>query len=129
MTLLSLLPLATAVAPAPALAVSAHPPRPTVHASASAPRGYAYHGCFNETTGLPGTAGQRALYGGASLVRPGDMTVGACWAFCAGGGGEGGEGYVFAGLEYARYVVLVVVFFFFFCIGKEEGRKKTREIP
>ncbi|KAK3300927.1 WSC domain-containing protein [Chaetomium fimeti] len=68
--------------------------------------GYTYHGCYNETTGLPDTAGARALGGGTNLVRAGDMTVEMCWEFCRSGAGDasGGEGarFLFAGVEYAR---------------------------
>ncbi|KAK4243045.1 hypothetical protein C7999DRAFT_18539 [Corynascus novoguineensis] len=72
--------------------------------------GYVYHGCYNETTGLPDTAGARALSGGADLVRPGPgsdgMTVEMCWEFCRTGAGDASGGtsgrFMFAGLEYAR---------------------------
>ncbi|KAK0618114.1 WSC domain-containing protein [Bombardia bombarda] len=62
---------------------------------------YAYHGCFNETTDLPGTTGRRALDGGINEVKPGNMTVQMCQAFCK-AGGSGGPAYKFAGLEYSR---------------------------
>jgi len=68
---------------------------------------YTYHGCFNETTALPGTSAHRALHGGANLVLDGSgkgegagMTVQRCLAFCRKGGE--GEGYAFAGVEFAR---------------------------
>ncbi|KAH6854243.1 WSC domain-containing protein [Chaetomium sp. MPI-CAGE-AT-0009] len=56
--------------------------------------GYVYHGCYNETTGLPDTAGARALGGGTNAVRPGAMTVEMCWDFCRSGAGDaaGGRG-------------------------------------
>jgi hypothetical protein len=70
--------------------------------------GYTYHGCYNETTGLPDTAGVRALGGGTNLVRAGNMTVEMCWEFCRTGAGDSSGGktgrFSFAGVEYARYV-------------------------
>lgn len=64
---------------------------------------YQYAGCWNESAGLPGTTGLRALTG-SSEVLPGEMTVGLCLGFCAhgGSGGSGTETYRFAGLEYSR---------------------------
>ncbi|KAI1356856.1 WSC domain-containing protein [Xylaria sp. FL0043] len=56
---------------------------------------YAYAGCWNETYGLAGTTGLRAL-DGASEVLPGEMTVEKCLGFCARGA------YRLAGLEYSR---------------------------
>ncbi|KAK4033135.1 putative fungistatic metabolite [Parachaetomium inaequale] len=68
--------------------------------------GYTYHGCYNETTGLPDTAGMRALGGGTNLVRAGNMTVEMCWEFCRSGAGDASGGktgkFLFAGVEYAR---------------------------
>ncbi|KAL2161506.1 hypothetical protein VTH06DRAFT_8068 [Thermothelomyces fergusii] len=68
--------------------------------------GYVYHGCYNETTGLPGTAGARALHDGTNLVRPDTMTVEACLDFCRTGAGDARGGttgrFRFAGLEYSR---------------------------
>ncbi|KAI0818048.1 WSC domain-containing protein [Xylaria sp. FL0064] len=55
---------------------------------------YAYAGCWNETYGLAGTNGLRAL-DGASEVLPGEMTVEKCLDFCA-------PAYRLAGLEYSR---------------------------
>ncbi|KAI1504414.1 hypothetical protein F5X99DRAFT_423864 [Biscogniauxia marginata] len=69
---------------------------------------YAYAGCFNETTTLPGTTRQRALAGGAQQTLPGAMTVPLCLGFCADGGGggggadAGGHRFAYAGLEYSR---------------------------
>ncbi|KAK0733413.1 WSC domain-containing protein [Lasiosphaeria miniovina] len=60
--------------------------------------GFSYIGCYNETTDLAGTAGNRALYGGTNEVLPGNMTVQTCQAFCR----ASGSVYKFAGLEYAR---------------------------
>ncbi|KAK4130465.1 WSC-domain-containing protein [Trichocladium antarcticum] len=68
--------------------------------------GYAYHGCYNETLGLPDTAGVRALHGGTNKVAEGAMTVDMCWAFCRTGAGDSSGGkagaFEFAGLQYAR---------------------------
>ncbi|KAK3904842.1 putative fungistatic metabolite [Staphylotrichum tortipilum] len=79
---------------------------PKVEIITSPSSGYTYHGCYNETTNLPDTAGVRALGEGAVLVAPGNMTVETCWAFCKSGAGDskGGTGgrFKFAGLEYAR---------------------------
>ncbi|GAB1310911.1 WSC domain-containing protein [Madurella fahalii] len=91
--------------PAQALAQSATdtPPVAIYHSPGS---GYIYHGCYNETTDLPGTAGNRALYGGTNLVEPDGMTVERCWEFCRTGAGDSSGGrsgtFRYAGLEYAR---------------------------
>ncbi|KAL2123238.1 hypothetical protein VTJ04DRAFT_3693 [Mycothermus thermophilus] len=68
--------------------------------------GYVYHGCWNETTGIPNTTQQRALYGGKVEIKPDEMTVQRCLEFCSTGaadaqGGSSGK-YKYAGLEYAR---------------------------
>ncbi|KAK4226138.1 WSC domain-containing protein [Podospora fimiseda] len=72
------------------------------------PAKYSYLGCYNETTSLEGTTGERALYGGINLVEAADvgaqgqgkgMTVEKCWEFCA---KNGTYEYKYAGLEYAR---------------------------
>ncbi|GAP85950.1 putative WSC domain-containing protein [Rosellinia necatrix] len=66
---------------------------------------YAYVGCWNESAGLPGTTGLRALDGGSSRVLPGEMTVSRCLAFCAAGGDSATHArrpYRLAGLEYSR---------------------------
>ncbi len=78
--------------------------------------GYIYHGCYNETTELPDTLGVRALNGGTNEVKPGNMTVDMCIAFCKTGAGDASGGksgrFAYAGLEYARYV-----FFFRFLLS------------
>ncbi|KAI1420608.1 WSC domain-containing protein [Xylaria sp. FL1777] len=61
---------------------------------------YTYAGCWNETTGLSGTTGLRAL-GGPSEVLRGQMTVELCLDFCAHGSGQM-HAYRLAGLEYSR---------------------------
>ncbi|KAK4237519.1 WSC domain-containing protein [Achaetomium macrosporum] len=105
-----LLPLAasvTIVQQQPSSATSAPAITATNIAIYTAPSsGYVYHGCYNETTGLSGTTGARALSGGANLVAPGNMTVEMCWQFCRTGAGDSEGGttgrFRFAGLEYAR---------------------------
>ncbi|KAK3984154.1 hypothetical protein QBC44DRAFT_253537, partial [Cladorrhinum sp. PSN332] len=62
---------------------------------------YSYLGCYNETTNLPNTSGERALYGGINLVAPDVLTVEKCWDFCA--TNNTAIEYKYAGLEYARY--------------------------
>ncbi|KAK4648457.1 uncharacterized protein QC761_110230 [Podospora bellae-mahoneyi] len=60
-------------------------------------QGYAYHGCYTETTDLfVNTTSRRALDGGSNSVQPDIMTVEKCWEFC----GKGS--YKYAGLEYSR---------------------------
>ncbi|KAI0409608.1 WSC domain-containing protein [Xylaria palmicola] len=76
-------------------APSATPSRPALRIVDGSGTAYAYVGCWNESAGLPGTTGLRAL-DGASEVLPGAMTVGECLGFCARGA------YRLAGLEYAR---------------------------
>lgn len=58
---------------------------------------YTYYGCYNETTGVAGTGGARALAGGTSENLLGQMTVADCLAFC----GTGATQYRYAGLEYS----------------------------
>lgn len=98
--LLFLLPLASAAA-----AAASSPATPQIITPPPS-AGYTYHGCYNETTGLPDTAGARALAGGTNLVRAGEMTVEMCWDFCRSGAGDasGGKGgrFLYAGVEYAR---------------------------
>ena len=57
--------------------------------------GYKYHGCYNETTGIAGTSGARALYSGKNEVKAGEMTVQMCQGFCKEGA------YKYVGLEFA----------------------------
>lgn len=59
---------------------------------------YAYHGCYNETTGIEGAGGARALEGGITEVRADEMTVPMCLDFC----GKGDEEYRYAGLQWSR---------------------------
>ncbi|TDZ17789.1 putative fungistatic metabolite [Colletotrichum orbiculare MAFF 240422] len=60
---------------------------------------YKYQGCYNETTNLPGTAGDRALSDGANQVLMGNMTVPLCLSFCSKGTDKE---YKYAGIEYSR---------------------------
>ncbi|KAK4145510.1 uncharacterized protein C8A04DRAFT_26767 [Dichotomopilus funicola] len=75
-----------------------HPTDPASH--------YSYLGCYNETTGIRGTTGTRALNGGKNEAVPGQMTVEKCWTFCSTGAGDAKGGrsgrFEYAGLEYAR---------------------------
>ncbi|KAI0486043.1 WSC domain-containing protein [Xylaria cf. heliscus] len=94
---------------------SATPSTPALQIGDSSGTIYTYAGCWNESAGLPGTTGLRALEG-ASEVLPGEMTVATCLAFCArgsgsiSGSGSGGvpqtqnhrTAYRLAGLEYSR---------------------------
>ncbi|GJN73202.1 hypothetical protein PLICBS_007278 [Purpureocillium lilacinum] len=59
---------------------------------------YAYHGCYNETTEIPGSDHTRALGGGINEVKRGEMTVPMCLAFCSNSDTQ----YRYAGLEWAR---------------------------
>lgn len=58
---------------------------------------YGYAGCYNETTDIADSNGDRTL-DGAHEIQPGNMTVDACVSFCS----TGGNAYAFAGLEYSR---------------------------
>ncbi|KAK3394672.1 WSC domain-containing protein [Podospora didyma] len=69
---------------------------PTIYTATSG--GFKYLGCYNETTGIAGTVGNRALYGGSNQVLPGEMTVQKCQDFCK----KSDSNYKYAGLEYAR---------------------------
>ena len=78
-------------------------PKPqVVQPGRSTPAGYRSLGCYNETTSLANTTGERALYGGINLVGSDEdgMTVEKCWQFCA-KSNEKIE-YKYAGLEYSR---------------------------
>ncbi|KAI0460216.1 WSC domain-containing protein [Xylaria acuta] len=85
------------------------PSKPALKIGDSSGSVYTYAGCWNESAGLPGTTGLRAL-DGASEVLEGEMTVGACLAFCARGDAtrtrqrqdRKAAPYRLAGLEYAR---------------------------
>ncbi|KAG9249830.1 WSC domain-containing protein [Emericellopsis atlantica] len=59
---------------------------------------YAYQGCYNETTNQEDSSGVRALDGGITDVREGEMTVELCLEIC----GDGDTEYRFAGLQWAR---------------------------
>ncbi|SPQ18682.1 744fc8dd-f54b-4b9a-82f1-7bee06973933 [Thermothielavioides terrestris] len=100
-----LLPSSSTTAAAAAAAATSSSSPPAIY-TPPAGSGYVYHGCFNETTGLANTTGARALAGGTSLVRPGNMTVALCLDFCRTGAGDSRGGssgrFAFAGLEYAR---------------------------
>lgn len=59
---------------------------------------YDYHGCYNETTEVDGSAHTRALPDGINEVKKGEMTVSMCLTFCS----EGDDEYRYAGLEWSR---------------------------
>lgn len=70
---------------------------PSPHAGNSL---YSYVGCYQETTDVPNTNGERALNDGDVWVSPDYMTVPSCLDFC--GGQSLGIVYKYAGLEYSR---------------------------
>ncbi|TLD28993.1 hypothetical protein PspLS_03836 [Pyricularia sp. CBS 133598] len=59
---------------------------------------YKYHGCYNETTGLPGTSGVQRAIDGKHKTAPGSMTVQSCLDFCS----SDDTVYKFAGIEFSR---------------------------
>lgn len=61
---------------------------------------YEYYGCYNETTQIQDSAQIRALDGGNSLIKKGDMTVPMCLEYCS---NADGVKYTYAGLEWSRY--------------------------
>ena len=65
---------------------------------AAGSNGYSYVGCWNETTGIEGTSGARALSGG-KMESVDTATVEACLEYC------GASNYQYAGLEYAQEYV------------------------
>jgi hypothetical protein len=69
-------------------------PAATIYQASS---GWAYYGCYNETTTINGTDGLRALYGIEETLTT--MTVPTCLAYCQ------SNSYSFAGLEYTRFVL------------------------
>jgi len=78
--------------------VDSEPAAPQIFNDASV-HGYAYHGCYNETTGMgKGTTGTRALYDGTHTVREKVMTATMCQEFCK----ASGTTYQYAGVEFAR---------------------------
>ncbi|EON99677.1 putative wsc domain-containing protein [Phaeoacremonium minimum UCRPA7] len=71
-------------------------PEPTIYNASSTK--YVYEGCYNETTGISGTNGDRALSGGIHMIGIGNMTVPMCLDYC----GSGSVTYTYAGIEYSR---------------------------
>jgi len=59
---------------------------------------YIYQGCFNETVGVEGTTGARAISDGTHEVGEGSMTAPECLSFCS----SNGTTYKYAGLEFSR---------------------------
>ncbi|KAI0555183.1 hypothetical protein F4679DRAFT_155411 [Xylaria curta] len=84
-------------------APSATPSNPALKIGDSSGSIYTYAGCWNESAGLPGTTGLRAL-DGPNEVLEGQMTVETCLTFCMGGDTQQNHRapYRLAGLEYAR---------------------------
>ncbi|KAI0446810.1 WSC domain-containing protein [Xylaria telfairii] len=82
---------------------SATPSKPALQIGDSSGSIYTYAGCWNESAGLPGTTGLRAL-DGPNEVLDGEMTVEICLAFCARGDVTQNHraAYRLAGLEYSR---------------------------
>jgi hypothetical protein len=66
--------------------------------AAAGSNGYSYMGCYNETVGVEGTTGARAITGG-KMETGNDTTVAACLQYC------GDSNYQFAGLEYSKECV------------------------
>ncbi|TGJ85069.1 hypothetical protein E0Z10_g3679 [Xylaria hypoxylon] len=74
-------------------------PSPTLKIGDTGGSNYTYIGCWNETFGLPGTIGVRALQG-INEVLPEAMTVEKCLDFC--GHHSLAGPWQLAGLEYSR---------------------------
>ena len=68
-----LTPLLLLLLTTPSLAADTPTPAPAIFTDTKG--GYKYHGCYNETTGIAGTSGARALYNGKDEVKRGEMTV------------------------------------------------------
>ncbi|KAH8675720.1 hypothetical protein BX600DRAFT_432279 [Xylariales sp. PMI_506] len=96
--ILLFLPLLPLSAAAEASSSSSSSAVPSIYDSSTT---YRYVGCWNETTGLPHTAGNRALSGGVSESLAGAMTVPLCLDLCA-NNRSSSRPYSYAGLEYAR---------------------------
>lgn len=86
----------TAIGALASTALAADSPSPTIYKDSSSK--YSYLGCYNETTGIADSTGERALSHGISEVKPGEMTVPMCLSLC----GDGSTKYLYAGLEFAR---------------------------
>lgn len=81
------------------LSASAQQFEPSTNASIYAGnKKWEYHGCFNETVGVEGTGGARAL-AGSEQTRSNSLTVEGCFDICNAKGAQ------FAGLEYTKYVL------------------------
>lgn len=97
---LSLLAVASAQSSATSTSAATSATHSVVASAAPGTNGYDYIGCYNETTGISGTSGARALTGGK--METGDnTTVADCLEYC------GQNSYQYAGLEYSKeYVIL-----------------------
>lgn len=95
---LSLFAVASAQSSATSTTASASTTHSVVASAAPGTNGYDYLGCYNETTGIAGTSGARALTGGK--METGDnTTVAECLDYC------GQNSYQYAGLEYSKEYV------------------------
>ncbi|KAG9562903.1 hypothetical protein KCU79_g6075, partial [Aureobasidium melanogenum] len=92
---LSLLAVASAQSSATSTSAATSATHSVVASAAPGTNGYDYIGCYNETTGISGTSGARALTGGK--METGDnTTVADCLEYC------GQNSYQYAGLEYSK---------------------------
>ncbi|KAK6000723.1 hypothetical protein QM012_003448 [Aureobasidium pullulans] len=92
---LSLFAAASAQSSATTTATSTSAIHSVVASAAPGTNGYDYIGCYNETTGVPGTAGTRAITNG-KMDTGDNTTVAECLQYC------GQNSYQFAGLEYSK---------------------------
>jgi hypothetical protein len=95
---LSLFAVASAQSSASTSSAAATATSSVVAIAAAGSDGYSYMGCYNETTGIEGTSGARALSGG-KMETGNDTTVAACLQYC------GDSNYQYAGLEYSKEYV------------------------
>ncbi|KAG9698849.1 hypothetical protein KCU95_g2247, partial [Aureobasidium melanogenum] len=92
---LSLFAVASAQSSATSTSASTTATHSVVASAAPGTNGYDYLGCYNETTGIAGTSGARAITGGK--METGDnTTVADCLQYC------GQNSYQYAGLEYSK---------------------------
>ncbi|CAD0095327.1 unnamed protein product [Aureobasidium mustum] len=95
-TIVSALSLfAVASAQSTSTSASASATRSVVASAAPGTNGYDYIGCYNETTGIAGTSGARAITGG-KMDTGDNTTVADCLQYC------GQNSYQYAGLEYSK---------------------------
>ena len=98
-TIVSALSLfAVASAQSTGTSASASATQSVVASAAPGTNGYDYIGCYNETTGIAGTSGARAITGG-KMDTGDNTTVAECLQYC------GQNSYQYAGLEYSKEYV------------------------